>query len=463
MVAMSKKIAFVSGKGGAGKTVLAANFAFCSSTNCRTLLVDLDFQNQGSTGLLAQYLKPGCLNAFDIFTERTESGKPVEVRSNLFFIPAFDPARSDRFGSQLTTSFHSAGFDKLFRFLDNLLSSEGFDRVVLDCHGGLDDVSFAAFIYSDTTMIVTEADKVTFNGTLELLDFYIGRAATITREITNPKSKEMNRFASTDRAVVHRVFHVEENKVRIIVNRVSGKFSYNALKQILAQQFYDNIKHLSAMNEGFYFVPGDPLVGESFSEYPFYFEVMPESIFSQKIEQLYEQVTGEKPVVHGRSMGFRLFERMRATKLERYLRSPYDVRVQAVFSFIAISQTLFFILVISLIPGIPGIPWERLLPNVPTKSQTAVGVASIVFCFGVFCLYLTRFDVQISQFFRDRLRYEIRLYRKAARRRSVSFVLRIVRVFLFRFFMLLGAALFLLSGIGYVIMSIVVAFSGGFP
>jgi cellulose biosynthesis protein BcsQ len=174
-----RKIAFVSGKGGVGKTLLASNFSFCASTSRRTLLIDFDFQNQGSSGLLADYLHPGCLNAFDMLNQGgVDAGEPIKIRERLHFIPSFDPQKSDRFTSQLS-SVGELDIGRFDRTLEHLLSTGGFELVIVDCHGGLDDVSFAAFISSDLTFIVTEPDKVTFSGTLELLDFYISRADSL--------------------------------------------------------------------------------------------------------------------------------------------------------------------------------------------------------------------------------------------------------------------------------------------
>src|SRR5947209_6557192 len=127
-----RTLAFVSGKGGVGKTVLAANFALCSSTVQKTVLVDLDFQNQGASGLLADYLKPGCLNAFDMLDGRTlDESTLIRVREELLFIPAFDPGKTDRFGSQsISASFRSANLENFARVLDALGRKGRFDAMI---------------------------------------------------------------------------------------------------------------------------------------------------------------------------------------------------------------------------------------------------------------------------------------------------------------------------------------------
>ena len=50
-------VSFVSGKGGVGKTSLAANFALMARELAKTVFIDLDFQNQGATGLLTLFFE----------------------------------------------------------------------------------------------------------------------------------------------------------------------------------------------------------------------------------------------------------------------------------------------------------------------------------------------------------------------------------------------------------------------
>ena len=59
-------IGLVSGKGGVGKTFVAANLAYCASLGKRKiLLIDLDIENQGLTGLFAEYLPAPQRGAYD--------------------------------------------------------------------------------------------------------------------------------------------------------------------------------------------------------------------------------------------------------------------------------------------------------------------------------------------------------------------------------------------------------------
>ena len=88
-------ISFVSGKGGVGKTFVAANFAFCCSLSMKVLLLDCDFQNQGLTGLFASYLTRSLTGTYDwLAGHRPFSATDlVEIRPNLCFLPAFSDMR----------------------------------------------------------------------------------------------------------------------------------------------------------------------------------------------------------------------------------------------------------------------------------------------------------------------------------------------------------------------------------
>jgi cellulose biosynthesis protein BcsQ len=162
----------VSGKGGVGKTFVAANIAYCCSLYKRVLVLDCDFQNQGLTGLFAGYLGRTMVGTFDWILEehRIELGDLITIQPNLTFVPAFSDMRHQEFNraSHLT----SVMVRRFRAVVEEALDTLQTDFVILDCHGGLDEFSFVSHIASDVTIVVTESDRVTFNGTLELLEFY---------------------------------------------------------------------------------------------------------------------------------------------------------------------------------------------------------------------------------------------------------------------------------------------------
>ena len=83
-------ISIVSGKGGVGKTLLAANFSYISSRFAKTVIIDLDFQNQGLTGLFAGYTDLNHIDALDL-CENPDSLKEDDLNlqmDQLYFIPS---------------------------------------------------------------------------------------------------------------------------------------------------------------------------------------------------------------------------------------------------------------------------------------------------------------------------------------------------------------------------------------
>ena len=141
-------LAFVSGKGGVGKTFLVANMGRAIATSRRTILIDLDLQNQGLSGLLSSYLADDVVNAADdvVFATGAETDKTlIRITDNLWFIPAFSPS-SPR-GSFANTMQVGGLAKKLHDRVEYLRTKYGAEVVILDCHGGLDNISFGAFIY----------------------------------------------------------------------------------------------------------------------------------------------------------------------------------------------------------------------------------------------------------------------------------------------------------------------------
>lgn len=429
-----RKIAFVSGKGGVGKTLLASNFARLASTRFACALVDLDFQNQGSSGLLAEYLVSGCLNAFDIISSGTaDFSRAIEVRPQLFFIPAFDPHTVDRFRLQDDPSFRAHALGAVQTVFRALINSNRVDVIVVDCHGGLDDVSFGAFIESDHTLIVTEPDKVTFNGTLELIDFYCDRAENLTGRPSGGIRLSL-----------------EGNPVSIVVNSVSGKYSYAGLQDLLSRQFYQNIPELKEINKGFLFIPADPIVAESFSEYPFFSELLPEAIFTQKLELLHVEVLGAPALIKGRSIFFKLFERLSSRAIKRRMISAYEKRVQTVFSFVGVAQVAiaawfagFFSLYIT-----KDNPLEVYLELTRSRPFEEISIGFLALSFA----YLTLFYARIAGYYRDQWRYEYRLWRHKSRRLSLAFVIKLITVIAFRFFPVLFGAFSALYAVGFFVV-----------
>lgn len=166
-------VSFVSGKGGVGKTMLAVAFAKELSLGSPTLLIDLDFFNRGLSALLGSkepiaaitIPKPRFLQSEK--TAENDTWSVVKVTDNLYHISYSDLQPSDmrKFATLPVESLAEA----LDEFIQKVAKKCGCSFVVLDCHGGPDNSSFAASIIADHTLLVSEPDRVTFRGTLNFL------------------------------------------------------------------------------------------------------------------------------------------------------------------------------------------------------------------------------------------------------------------------------------------------------
>ena len=257
-------LSIVSGKGGVGKTVLSANLARMIAFDRKVLLIDFDFPNQGLTGLFADEVRSSCYNARDMIfgSEVIEFDRILTIRPNLFFIPAFDPADDSRFDLRLGETSRPDLLQRIDKMLRLLIESFGVDLVILDCHGGLDSISFSSFALSDRTVIISEPDRVTFNGTLELIDYYEENWATVI-------SGSFTESGPTP----------PSSKVMFLLNRVSGRFTYDGLIKLYTNEVGNNSRFASGIIWKYLFIPSDSILAQSISEYPFYIELCPSRYF----------------------------------------------------------------------------------------------------------------------------------------------------------------------------------------
>lgn len=166
-------VSFVSGKGGVGKTMLAVAFAKEMSLANRTLILDLDFFNRGLTGLMGdgEPVAPISSPQF-LISERGEASDQegwslVRVSENLFHVSY--PHLTQR-EMQL---FEELGVEDLKESLQDwvldVASKCQAQCIVIDCHGGPDNSSFAACLLSDYSLLISEPDRITFFGTFNFL------------------------------------------------------------------------------------------------------------------------------------------------------------------------------------------------------------------------------------------------------------------------------------------------------
>ena len=274
-------VSFVSGKGGVGKTALATNFAFVCGNLARTIIIDLDFQNQGCTGLLTPFVELECDNAMDsiINIKSIDVIRCARIETNVFFLPAVSRIQHLDLEKVKKLMQGSQVLDNLSAFLEHLKVREGFDIVIIDCHGGLDHVSYAAFNFSDYVLVVTEADTVAFSGTLELLKYY------------DTKLKRSNNLENTLCGDLCR-----QPSIKFIVNRLQGKYRSKYLDIIYRKHLSDFSFQTQFLQDKsiFCYIPSEDLFANYFGQYPFFVKLDLDSVFSQKIHYMVYELLGSK-------------------------------------------------------------------------------------------------------------------------------------------------------------------------
>jgi MinD-like ATPase involved in chromosome partitioning or flagellar assembly len=286
LVPSQQIISFVSGKGGVGKTSLAANFAWICGRVHKTILVDLDFHNQGATGLFLSRLSPDVLGSFELLEKGDFSRfNPTQVEDSVFFVPAVTPFLPVDYSRVSKLLIHPGLAERLRDFAHYLMRDFSFDIVVLDCHGGLDSMSVAAYTNSNDTLVISEADTVAFNGTLELLDFYDTHAPTM---VVTPAEAMMEgpQGQLTKQTAGHGPTHqlCQPGQISFVVNRLPSKYRFDDLdstyKTLIANYNGDLTVRPSVLS----FIPDESFLAESFGEYPFPIKLAPQSVVGRKLQ-----------------------------------------------------------------------------------------------------------------------------------------------------------------------------------
>lgn len=168
---MKKLISIASGKGGTGKTTIAIALGHHLSTCEPTVLVDFDLFNRGVTEVFS--------NVVPIRTDipdLAEAGKLgdilgecriVQVSTNLYVL------RHDMATAEQVAQIDAIEPSELVRNVAALarVVAETVEAtcVVLDCHGGRDNLSLAAMIAADDALLLAAPEIVTFRGTRNFL------------------------------------------------------------------------------------------------------------------------------------------------------------------------------------------------------------------------------------------------------------------------------------------------------
>ena len=248
------KVSFLSGKGGVGKTTFSVNLAKILSDGSRVLLVDCDITNRGASTLLLPKIGDKDRTLYAMLCKELKwngnEGKYEKgiqkIDENLFFLPS-TATRQLIDWIDYKTEFEDLK-NAMSNIIESLVNEYKIDCIVFDCRPGPDPLSGAAASISDFVILMTEADKVTFDGTMHL------------------------------RLYLSEKYNVKEN-VYFVVNRVPEKYSDLDLKHIYSKEVLEFLQIFQLLS----FVPFELEIFESFGEVKFVIEQFPSSILSSKL------------------------------------------------------------------------------------------------------------------------------------------------------------------------------------
>ena len=269
-----KILAITSGKGGVGKTTLSLNIARQLSLNSlKTLIMDFDIHNKGTTGMFLDRLSSdkcsvtGIVQGSNLFDPKTIpkalddcNAISLDKKGMLLFVPA---AKSDEVILWKNFIVENHLIVSYFReLLHAYAAKNNIDVIIIDCYGGIDNLTVAAAGIADDIIIINEPDIITFSGTLMLY--------------ANLREK----------------YEFEERKPRVhfVINRITSRHCFKELNS----EYRKHLATLSIDRQILAYFPYDKLVIDSFGEYPFVTELLPRSLLTKKIRILIRRLWPEK-------------------------------------------------------------------------------------------------------------------------------------------------------------------------
>jgi len=268
-----KILAVTSGKGGVGKTTLTLNIARQASlAGLRTLLVDFDIHNKGATSLFLPRLQASGPSVMSLAVEsdgfkldqaeslaaRTEP-VPLDEGGKLWLIPASRPAEMVQWAKLVAPNEQIVTFFQ--RFIRALADRHRVDAVILDCYGGVDTLTVAAAGIADDTIIINEPDVITFSGTLLLYKYLAETFETATRK----------------------------PRVHFVINRITSRHSF----AFLQREYETHLADLAITRSILAYLPYDKAIIETFGDYPFITELLPDGLLKKKIRLMLHRLWGD--------------------------------------------------------------------------------------------------------------------------------------------------------------------------
>lgn len=187
---MGIALAFLSGKGGSGKTTLALSMAdLLSRCNIHVLLVDCDLSTNGAT-----YFYEHKLNQTSLAFNELLEGKYwdnlqdfIQINSSLDFIPSV-PQVSDQYLNILARQ--NADYESILKDFCSF-AKEHYDVILFDCQAGYTELLNVLLPLMDEDLFVLEADGISGSALRSLhlkIGNFLGRAKLY--QVFNKASQE---------------------------------------------------------------------------------------------------------------------------------------------------------------------------------------------------------------------------------------------------------------------------------
>jgi hypothetical protein len=277
--------------------------------------------------------------------------------------------------------------------------------------------------------MITEADTVTFAGTLELLRFY--------QQAVDPDLEASRSNYKTP-------------SIRFIVNRLPSKYKWKDLDRLYKKQFSMEFGILSKDESVLCYIPSEELLGETFGEYPFYIELAPKSVFAQKVSFIAWSLFGNQVELGNMPKVFLKMSRNKfRRKVQRTVDSKEEKNTKAIITAFAFSSAILAIsfIVIIIIASTANI---ISLKSTVLNYETFIGlyIGAMIFIVG---LYYARIQFSLATYYSARHRFYRALFRRLAQPFSILQYIIIFKLLLFR----IGTGLFLLLYILFIVSVII--------
>lgn len=163
----SRSFAVASGKGGTGKSLVTATLAaLLAECGFKVLLVDTDVFTSGlSYFILGSNPRQARVGMQDVFIKGAPASelKPITTdHPGIALIPSISRTRIDASELRITPSLRFESLVEEMHALRRRWEME-FDYIIFDTRGGTDQTSVAACLAAGAYMIITEADKTSWD------------------------------------------------------------------------------------------------------------------------------------------------------------------------------------------------------------------------------------------------------------------------------------------------------------